>query len=724
MASVFVKVLIFLIVLIILWSSFDIVKAVLAKDAPRKPGNISDNTDYDFSKLQMAVWLIEHPSVENTSAIYRPDYPDKKSLFSYTEEKNTLTHNELTEENLLNFIYPAALYMSRRYDCSDFRAIWLCKLRYALINSETYNHLLTQKVDAAIRDALTGFKYFITSPGKDSMCYYSENHQMVFAVSEYLAAKAYPDETFSIDGNIGREHITKAYTRMACWFDQRGRYGFSEFLSSNYLAVDIGALSALLSYCEDEKLIKKAENALNMIFLDYALHMYNYGFSGPAGRNYARNNANFMASIASNTIVARVWNTGTADTKNCFSGFPYLFISMYDSQKYVVPDAIISLGADNDKGIVKSSSGLYLSEMKEKGLIGTDEYSLMFQLGMGALSNKEVISNTMNLISRYNLYHNNFLSAFKYFNIRPLVYLGIVKAIASKLNLFANGMAIGRNNVYSFSTKDYKLSTAQQYSPGGYGAQQNLFMANLPDNINVFTTNPMNRKEFFGYGVAPLVCQNENCLLSVYDIPSKDIFMALGPTRHYTSTYFPSEKFDRTVLDGRYIFGQIKNTYIGIVGLNDFKYETYEDEKAFEEKIFSEYEFTEGLVGPYVDSYRLKDYTKGFNLIQEGNSQYVIYELGNSDNESFESFIKRIKSNPVCFDGELLSYTTKNHTGEESVCYSLGGEKGFFINGNPVNTEYERYECDYCHAEKESDSVLINHNGTGYSLNFNEMYYL
>lgn len=724
MASVIVKALISIIAVIVVWSGFDLIKAVLTKDAPRKPQNASDNTDYDFSNLQMAVWLIEHPDKENQSSTYKSSFPLEKSLFSYKEVKNKLSHNDLTEENLLKFIAPAALYMSKRYDCSDFRAIWLCKLRYALINSPKYNFLLTESVDSEIKKALTGFKYFITSQGKDSMCYYSENHQMVFAVSEYLAAASYPDEIFSIDGKTGREHLKIANDRLSIWFDQRGKFGFSEFLSSNYLAVDIGAISTLLSYCEDESIQRKATAALNMLFFDYALHMYDYGFSGPAGRNYARNNANFMASIASNTIVSKVWNTGSANVNNWYSGFPYLFISLYDSGKYTVPEAIISLGADNNKGEIKTSSGLSLEEMKEKNMIGTDEYSLMFQLGMGALSNKEVISNTMNLISRYKLSHNNFLSAFKYFNIRPLVYSGIVKRVAARLNPFTNGMAIGRNNTYSFSTKDYKLSTAQQYSPNGYGAQQTLFMANLPCGINVFTTNPMKKKEFFGYGVAPLVCQNENCLLSIFNIPKKDIFLALGPTENYTSTYFPSEKFERTILDGRYVFAKVKNSYIGIIGCKDFKYEQYKNLEEFEERIFDRYNFTEGLVGPYVDSYRLKDYKKGFNLKQEGNSQYVIYELGSADNESFEDFMNRIKENLITFDGSLLTYRTLNSTGTVSACYSLDLQNGFRVNDKPINTEYSRYDCRFGYAERKSDSVCINHNGTGFTLIFNDMYYL
>lgn len=718
----FLAVIGYILLALVLWMAFDVIKGALTKDAPRKPELSGDNENYEYEDIQMAVWLIEHPDDEFISSSYVKEVGEGKSLFDWKEIKTAFTHDKLTEENLLEYIKPLSKYMAKRYDCADFRAIWLCKLRFALLNSPEYKNLLTPKVDEAIKEALTGFKYWITGKGADSMCYYSENHQMVFAVSEYYAGISYPDAIFAIDKKTGREHKEIAIERMNNWFDQRARYGFSEFLSSNYLGVDIGALAMLRTYCEEENLNKKAELTLNMLLLDYALQMYDYSFIGPAGRDYARNNTSFYACTSSHVIVDRVWHTGERNVHEWFKGFPYLFISLMDSGKYTVPEAIVEIGRDNQKGVVKSTSGLNLTEMKEKNIIGLSDYQLMFQLGMGALSNEEVINNTLDFLSKYKVSRNNFVSKFKYFNIRLLRYLGLTKKIVTALNPFSNGMALQRNEIYTYVCKDYKLSTNQMYFPGSYGAQQLVQMACLPNRINVYTTNSMKGKEFMGYGVAPCAAQNKNVMLSIYNIPVKNILLATGTTRHYTTTYFPEEKFDEVIIDGRYAFGRIKNSFIALTGTSDFKYVTYKDENEFEKVIFDTYEFYQGFVGPYVDSFRLKDWKKGFELIQEGDNQYTVYELGSGDNETFNAFMDRIKGNLVEFDKDELIYSTRTENLRDEVVCRLDYSGSFFVNDTEISCCHERYESEFVRAGREDESFSVKFGNNSYTFDLTEMY--
>lgn len=718
----FLAVIGYILLALVLWMAFDVIKGALAKDAPRKPELSGDNDNYEYDDIQMAVWLIEHPDDEFVSSSYVQEGGKGKSLFDWKEIRTAFTHDKLTEKNLLEYIKPLSKYMAKRYDCADFRAIWLCKLRFALLNSREYKNLLTPEVDESIKEALTGFKYWITGKGADSMCYYSENHQMVFAVSEYYAGVSYPDAIFSIDGKTGREHMEIATARMNNWFDQRARYGFSEFLSSNYLGVDIGALAMLRTYCEEETLNKKAELTLNMLLLDYALQMYDYSFIGPAGRDYARNNTSFYACTSSHVIVDRVWNTGERNVHEWFKGFPYLFISLMDSGKYIVPEAIVEIGRDNQKGVVKSTSGLNLSEMKEKNIIGLSDYQLMFQLGMGALSNEEVINNTLDFLSKYKVSRNNFVSKFKYFNIRLLRYLGLTKKITTAINPFSNGMALQRNEIYTYICKDYKLSTNQMYFPGSYGAQQLVQMACLSGRINVYTTNSMKGKEFMGYGVAPCAAQDKNVMLSIYNIPKKNILLAPGSTRHYTTTYFPSEKFDDVVIDGHFAFGKIKNTFIALTGTSDFYYVTYNNKEEFEKVIFDTYEFYQGFVGPYVDSFRLKNWEKGFELRQEGNNQFTVYELGSGDNETFDAFMNRIKSNNVEFDGNILTYRTRLDNSESEVAYVLDYSGRFSVNNTEVNPNHDRYNSRFLIAGRNEDRFCVNYDKLSYTFDLTSMY--
>lgn len=46
--------------------------------------------------------------------------------------------------------------------------------------------------------------------GNDSMCYWSENHQILFSTSEFLAGQLLPDHTFTQTGITDKQHMEQA----------------------------------------------------------------------------------------------------------------------------------------------------------------------------------------------------------------------------------------------------------------------------------------------------------------------------------------------------------------------------------------------------------------------------------------------------------------------------------------------------------------------------------
>ena len=84
-----------------------------------------------------------------------------------------------------------------REDCADFTACGL--IRFYIENE----HRLAEKNKAEIKACLTGFKYWMDQyDGRaDSMCHWSENHQILFATTEYLAGNLWQDATFA-DGKV------------------------------------------------------------------------------------------------------------------------------------------------------------------------------------------------------------------------------------------------------------------------------------------------------------------------------------------------------------------------------------------------------------------------------------------------------------------------------------------------------------------------------------------
>lgn len=72
-------------------------------------------------------------------------------------------------------------FVDRRYDCADFRLITILRVLY------DYKDLISLETLERMENTVLNFKYWMDEPGEDSMCYWSENHQILFFASQYLA---------------------------------------------------------------------------------------------------------------------------------------------------------------------------------------------------------------------------------------------------------------------------------------------------------------------------------------------------------------------------------------------------------------------------------------------------------------------------------------------------------------------------------------------------------
>ncbi|NLB37586.1 MAG: hypothetical protein GX824_09945, partial [Clostridiales bacterium] len=104
---------------------------------------------------------------------------------------------------------------------------------------------------------------------------------------------------------------------------------------------------------------------------------------------------------------------------------------------------------------------------------------------------------------------------------------------------------------------------------------------------------------------------------------------------------------------------------------------------------------------------------KHFDLIQRGNHQFWIYELSDEKRESFEGFKKRIKGNPLSFNGRDYVIYVSNGVSYELV---FGGD--FTVDNKTVSPQYKRFECDYITAERETDLMEFNFNGHTLELDY------
>jgi hypothetical protein len=437
-------------------------------------------------------------------------------------------------------------YVDGRYDCADFKLQSILRIIYE------YQHLLSTEIKVEIKEMLTGFKYWMNEPGTDGMCYWSENHQILFAASEYLAGQLYPNEIFLNDGKTGKEHMEKASQRILIWLEHRWRYGFTEWYSNVYYLEDIVPLSNLIDFSRDEEIIIKSKIVLDLLLYDIASQSFKGTFVTTSGRAYENNrNSGTHASTRAITEFLFGYDTDPGERKGMDLNFLFL-------KNYQVAEIIREIGTNENNTIIKASNGLDVVELKSEGLIGTEDYQIMMQWGVEAFTNPEIITNSLKYMDRNNLYSNEFLFDFTSINYRILKKLKLLSLLSKILNPQTNGIAIQRANTYTYKTPHYSMYTTQAYHPGDYGDQHHIFGLTLSNELSLFHNHPAifpNEKVPFsnspsywvGYGHLPHSVQYNNINLSLYILPKNKAKME-ERLINFTHLYCPKDKVKKFII--------------------------------------------------------------------------------------------------------------------------------------------------------------------------------
>jgi len=573
-------------------------------------------------------------------------------------------------------------FVDGRYDKADFSIQTLLRLTYK------YEDVLPETSLARMKESFLGFKYWMDQPGEDGMCYWSENHQILFASAEYLAGQYYPDLIFTNDGKTGQEHEAMGKEWVLAWLELRWLYGFTEWYSNVYYKEDIMALSNLIEFSEDQEVVIKSQIVMDLLLYDMASQSYKGNFLSTSGRSYEANKINSQGNRMIRVSEAMFGYDLNAEDKKNGLDLNVLYMSGYD-----VPEVLKAIAQDSEPAVIKASNGLDLRELRSEGLLGQSDEQMMMQWGMEAFTNPEVINNSLDYINKHNLYSNEFLYDFKQMNIGAVRYLGLLPLISDTLNLKTNGVAIQRANTYTYRHPDYMLATAQNYHPGTFGDQQHIWAATLPGDVSVFTTHPASPYDvdagltgspnyWVGSGRLPHSVQEKNMNMTIYQIPDKKGFME-DHLLTFTHAYFPKDLMDEVVLEGHYIFGRVQGTYIGMIGENPLAFRG--------------------------DS--------STDLIQEGQITYWITELSSDQSESFQGFQERLKNNTVSYEEHQDRLTYRS--GEKSFELTYKGE--FSVNGDRVSTAYLRFDAPYAQAEAKAQEIWIEKDGKSLFLDFNAL---
>ncbi len=564
-------------------------------------------------------------------------------------------------------------FISGEYDCSDFRFVNLIRILYQ------YGDQIPKEYLSKMENVIFNFRYWWDEPGENSMCYWSENHQILFASAEYLTSQRYPSAVFGNSGLTGKQHMEKAKKRILDWLEMRWKYGFSEFYSGVYYKEDIGALINLIDFAQDKEIVHKSQIIMDLIFYDVASQNLNAMFVSVSGRAYEWNRKGGAVTLGG--LTNYLWGNG----KKIGAGMLY---GMMTTKNYMLPPVIAEIGRDTSEVVIKQSNGLDITELKSEGYFGTDNRSMMMQWGMEAFTNPEVVRNSLKNIRNCNMFSNEFISDFKMMDFSMVKWLHLEPVIIKIINPQSNGAAIQKGNTYTYKTKDYSMYTVQAYHPGSYGDQQHVFGMNMGSHFSIFHNHPALEKGvkyqspnyWVGYGHIPHSVQDENINLSIYNIPEKKGLMEID-LLDYTHAWFPSTKFDTAFIAGNYVFGKKGDTYCVFIGANGFE---YRDDK--------------------------KD-----DIIQKGKKSFWITEAGSEGQDgSFSQFVERIKNNNVSFQGESQELTYQSNG--KTLQLKFGGE--FKLDGKIVNTNYSRYDSPYVKAEKKDSTLKFEFNGKFLFLDF------
>ncbi|HYD49444.1 MAG TPA: hypothetical protein VEB21_13905, partial [Terriglobales bacterium] len=295
-------------------------------------------------------------------------------------------------------IFAAALdFVAARRDCSDFVAHAI--LRWL----EQY----PDQPDLGVHrdraeETLLGFKYWPDEPGRDSLCTWTENHQILFSSAAYLVGQRYPNRVFSNSGLSGREQMARHRPRIERWLALRFRTGFSEWLSHVYYDEDIAALTSLIQFSADAELARRAAMVLDLLLLDIALNHFRGRFGCTHGRSYDHSKRDARAESTAD-VQKLLFGAGAYGGADCMGA-----ICLALTPRYRLPKAIETIGSDCDRPrlINRQRMGLRLADAERWGLGFDNAEDGMVWLSLEAYTHPRTIALVLRMFDRFGWWHN------------------------------------------------------------------------------------------------------------------------------------------------------------------------------------------------------------------------------------------------------------------------------------------------------------------------------
>jgi hypothetical protein len=453
--------------------------------------------------------------------------------------------------------------MDARVDTADFDAAALLRIVWGYGTSPLLPTDLRQRADRT----LLGFKWWVDEPGTDAMVYWSENHQILFASSEYLAGHFYPNDVFSNSGLTGVQHAAKARARIIRWLDARMRWGFSEWHSPVYYEEDFAPLFNLVDFAPEAEIRDRAAQAIDLLIFDLARLTHRGSFGVTAGRAYAEHKLSGDGQSSGDLIEILFGTRGGFRSRGTMSAVSFA------TSRYKVPHVLLGIGRDRPaRAVDRARVGLSFAEAPATGVGFQSFEDGMLWWGMGAYATRETIVLSRRMIETWGLWGNPYFQM-----LAPARGLpeALLPPLADALSVYTEGLVLAPANLYAYRTPDAMLSSVQSYRKGQVGYQQHAWQATLGMDAVVFTTAPGTNghdgpNEWTGSGSLPRVVQVAGAALVLYN-PSLTQRAIFPPLTH---AFFPRAAFDEVVDSGSWTFARKDDGYVGLFSAQPFVWQT------------------------------------------------------------------------------------------------------------------------------------------------------
>lgn len=238
--------------------------------------------------------------------------------------------------------------------------------RSAAVSFSTY----TQE---SLRQSILGYKFWLDEPFHTSMHkllwdargqllhnvgdkkdtemeYWSENHYIMFASSEYLAGQLWEPDTFqpakAFLGNLGlkygemkgEQRKARGKARVLKWLNNRLLMGWTEFNSSGYYREHLWSLLNLVDFALDKEIREKATVVTDLLLFDVARFLHKGAMGAVGGRSQFGSKGSGMDNALGDAIEI------IFGTRGLFSDSDSEIGAAFATSTYQVPEVLLEIG--------------------------------------------------------------------------------------------------------------------------------------------------------------------------------------------------------------------------------------------------------------------------------------------------------------------------------------------------------------------------------------------